>query len=35
MTEPIEPGIRGLIHQLREFIVALHLSPGDAVLRSL
>jgi vitamin B12/bleomycin/antimicrobial peptide transport system ATP-binding/permease protein len=28
MTEPIEPGIRGLIHQLREFLVALRLSPG-------
>ena len=28
MTEPIEAGIRGLIHQFREFLVALRLSPG-------
>jgi vitamin B12/bleomycin/antimicrobial peptide transport system ATP-binding/permease protein len=28
MTEPIEPGIRGLIHQFREFVIALRLSPG-------
>jgi hypothetical protein len=35
MTEPIEAGIRGLMHQFREFLVALRLSQGDAVLRSL
>jgi putative ATP-binding cassette transporter len=28
MTEPIEAGIRGLMHQFREFLVALRLSPG-------
>jgi hypothetical protein len=28
MTEPIEAGIRDLIHQFREFLVALRLSPG-------
>ena len=28
MTEPIEAGIRGLMHQFREFVVALRLSPG-------
>jgi vitamin B12/bleomycin/antimicrobial peptide transport system ATP-binding/permease protein len=28
MTEPIEAGMRGLIHQFREFLVALRLSPG-------
>jgi putative ATP-binding cassette transporter len=28
MTEPIEAGIRGLVHQFREFLVALRLSPG-------
>jgi vitamin B12/bleomycin/antimicrobial peptide transport system ATP-binding/permease protein len=28
MTEPIEAGIRSLIHQFREFLVALRLSPG-------
>jgi vitamin B12/bleomycin/antimicrobial peptide transport system ATP-binding/permease protein len=28
MPEPIEGGIRGLIHQFREFLVALRLSPG-------
>jgi vitamin B12/bleomycin/antimicrobial peptide transport system ATP-binding/permease protein len=28
MTEPIEAGIRGLMHQFREFLVALGLSPG-------
>ena len=28
MPEPIEGGIRGLIHQFREFHVALRLSPG-------
>jgi vitamin B12/bleomycin/antimicrobial peptide transport system ATP-binding/permease protein len=28
MTEPIETGIRGLMHQFREFLVALGLSPG-------
>jgi putative ATP-binding cassette transporter len=28
MTEPIEAGIRGLIHQFREFLLALRLSPG-------
>jgi vitamin B12/bleomycin/antimicrobial peptide transport system ATP-binding/permease protein len=27
MTEPIEAGIRGLMHQFREFLVALRLSP--------
>jgi vitamin B12/bleomycin/antimicrobial peptide transport system ATP-binding/permease protein len=26
--EPIEEGVRGLVHQLREFLVALWLSPG-------
>jgi len=28
MTEPIEAGIRGLMHQFREFLVTLRLSPG-------
>jgi vitamin B12/bleomycin/antimicrobial peptide transport system ATP-binding/permease protein len=28
MSEPIEAGIRGLMHQFREFLVALRLSPG-------
>ena len=28
MTEPIEAGICGLMHQFREFLVALRLSPG-------
>jgi vitamin B12/bleomycin/antimicrobial peptide transport system ATP-binding/permease protein len=28
MTEPIEAGTRGLMHQFREFLVALRLSPG-------
>jgi putative ATP-binding cassette transporter len=28
MTEPIEAGIRGLVHQFREFLLALRLSPG-------
>ena len=28
MPEPIEGGIRGLIYQFREFLVALRLSPG-------
>ena len=28
MTEPIEAGIRGLMHQFREFLVALRPSPG-------
>ena len=28
MTQPIEAGIRGLMHQFREFLVALRLSPG-------
>ena len=28
MNEPIEAGIRGLVHQFREFLVALRLSPG-------
>jgi putative ATP-binding cassette transporter len=28
MTEPIETGIRALLHQFREFLVALRLSPG-------
>src|ERR1700729_1816622 len=28
MTEPIEPGIRALLHQFREFLVTLRLSPG-------
>jgi putative ATP-binding cassette transporter len=28
MTEPIEAGIRGLMHQFRELLVALRLSPG-------
>jgi vitamin B12/bleomycin/antimicrobial peptide transport system ATP-binding/permease protein len=28
MAEPIEGGTRGLIHQFREFLVALRLSPG-------
>ena len=28
MTEPIEAGIRGLMHQFREFLVALRLFPG-------
>jgi hypothetical protein len=31
MTEPIEPGIRALLHQFREFLVILRLSQGDAV----
>jgi hypothetical protein len=26
--KPIEEGVRGLVHQLREFLVALWLSPG-------
>ena len=28
MAEPIEAGVRDLVHQLREFFVALRLSPG-------
>ena len=28
MTEPIEAGIRGLMHQFRELLVTLRLSPG-------
>jgi vitamin B12/bleomycin/antimicrobial peptide transport system ATP-binding/permease protein len=28
MTEPIEAGIDGLMHQFREFVVALRVSPG-------
>jgi len=28
MTEPIEAGVRGLMHQFREFLVALRRSPG-------
>ena len=28
MTEPIEAGIRGMMHQFREFLVTLRLSPG-------
>ena len=28
MTQPIEAGIRGLMHQFRELLVTLRLSPG-------
>ena len=35
MTEPIEAGIRGLMHQFRaRFLVALRLSPGRRSLSS-
>ena len=35
MADPIEGGVRDLIHQLREFLVALQLSQGDTALHFL